>query len=231
MFNIEENKRLLGLAAAQALSEKFDSAIAESSESGECTQEHEIKMRCILSGEKIRRTHSTTYGEPHARLPWKRIIAIIAAAALLLTACAAAVFHEEIAGFIAEIREGGDSLTSAEQGDTNKIETVYYMSYVPEGYVLRDECAFDWLIIHTYENAEGDLISLRQFALGAFVAGFDTNDADKSALFLDDIEICSYTNEDGAHFVWNNFGYSFRLSLANCDTEELEAIFRGIKEK
>ena len=78
MIDLNESRRLFGMATAQALAEKFESALAGCIENDDSSEGHKEKMCRILAGERAQCIVPASYSR--GRLPLKKIIAIAAIA-------------------------------------------------------------------------------------------------------------------------------------------------------
>ena len=126
------NLELFKQAINEGLSNKFDKLAAGYTEEIVCSESHKLAMRTIV------------YGKAATKRVWSpkmsRIIAILIAVALILTSCSI-VFRNEIREVFKEVFV---KLTYDSNDESSEfIEEIYYLSYVPEGYVLEEEMQAD----------------------------------------------------------------------------------------
>ena len=227
MTDFIESRKIFARAVAQAVEEKIDSCLSLYPENADCSQRHEENMLRILIGTE----HERIMSSENRRLPWRKIIAIAVAAILLLTACTAIIFREEIAGFIVEFYDGGDRLSSSQEGPA-RIETNYYPTYIPEGYTELERCE-DWFSVTVcYSDGENSYITYIQSILSAFHPHVDNERSEKGYITVDGVEILYYRFESGAaSYIWVNNGYGFILNLPAemAGSEEFYKIFEKIE--
>ena len=222
--NIAAEKQMLSVALCEALSEKFDSEVKNSSHTAECSANHENKMRLIVAASAARKPK---------RLPIKRIIAIIAIVALLLTGCAIYVFREQIFGFNITIKDGGATLETETPSEHLTIENVYALTYIPKGYKLATEWKNDNRRVELYASHDPYYsISFSQSTNDIFLKKIDIEHSTKSTLEINGIDILCYDySDESATYIWSCDGYVFDLSISfrGDRNNEFVKIFNGIK--
>ena len=122
------NLELFKQAISEGLSEKLDSVVNSYTDEIVCSEKHRLAMRTIV------------YGKAETKRTWspkkRRIIAILVAAALLLTSCAV-IFRNEICEIVGEFF--AKYVYSGDETGMETIEEVYELTYLPEGYGLKEK--------------------------------------------------------------------------------------------
>lgn len=122
------NEELFKQAINEALTNKFQRMADACDEEIVCSRRHRKAMRAIVNGKTPRKPLST------------KMIAILVAAAILLLAGCAIIYRDEIRGFIIDIKELFVNVDFSEgENNSQKIEEIYELSYVPEGYDLKEQ--------------------------------------------------------------------------------------------
>lgn len=122
------NEALFKQAINEALTNKFQRMADACDEEIVCSRRHRKAMRAIVNGKTPRKPLST------------KMIAILVAAAILLLAGCAIIYRDEIRGFIIDIKELFVNVDFSEgENNSQKIEEIYELSYVPEGYDLKEQ--------------------------------------------------------------------------------------------
>ena len=171
-------------------------------------------------------------------IPLKKIIAIIVAAILLLTGCVSVIiYRKEFKNFFLEIYQ--DHVSILFKGDnelnvsTNKIETVYSLSYVPSDFSLTGRSENWNEVISLYENAENRMIKLTQCLIGSQNVGFGNDNLDGDPIkYINGLEIYHYQTGSDSSYSWSDERYSFVLyTNADLDEEEIAKIIEGTVER
>ncbi|MBQ8859596.1 MAG: DUF4367 domain-containing protein, partial [Clostridia bacterium] len=188
----EENKRLFKLAIAEGFSNRIDKRIAECTEEIVITAAHRRAMRRIINGTM----------EKRGLTPRKKaIIAILVAVALLLTSCAV-IYRKEIAQFIEEIYESFMTLETADAGDEEtQIEDVYELTYVPEGYSLKERYEYKTLTRTVFANGE-DAIAFEQQSQR--VNYLDSENVHTKIAEAGNLDIYYRQSLEYHNYLWNN---------------------------
>ena len=142
----KSNLELFKQAISDGLSKKFDSVVSSYTDEIVCSEQHNFAMRTMV------------YGKADAKRTWspkmKRIIAILVAAALLLTSCAV-IFRNEIREVVNEFF--AKYVYSGDKTDTDAIEEVYELTYLPEGYTFENEIitplCVQYILVDENDNA------------------------------------------------------------------------------
>ena len=186
----------------EALNEAWDNKIRREVES--CTEEiitserHKAAMQAILDG---------TYEKKSVwKLTRTKIAAILVAAALLLASCAV-IYRNEIRDFVEEIFADFTELTYSDKDIEGKtIETVYKLTYVPEGYVLEDHSKTPIKIRYEYKNANNDFIIFEQMVLDSTSFAYDIENGYTKLFNNNEFDIYYKSTKASSFYLWNN-GY------------------------
>ncbi len=225
MMTREEKTKLFKSAVLDGLADKYDEELKDCTENSDCSRSHYKKLSKILgvnvSGE-----------EKSTKLSKKAIIAIMVAAVLMLTACTAYVFKKEIAGWIEEIQGDGAWLSSVtDASNSNIIEDIYVLNYVPEGYNLTNEYSDSLCVKYVFESDENHII-FKQKPLNSNHINVDAENNDSIQIECNDVTIYFMKTETASIYIWSNDKYSFNITSASeLDAEELEKILNGISVK
>ena len=213
----ENDIELFKCALIEGLSNRIDRQVAECTEDVVTSASHNRAMNKIVKG-------SCSFGI-------KKIIALLVAAALLLTGCAV-VYRDEIRTFIEEVYESFMTLKYSEQGEENKIiEEVYELTYLPEGYELKDTITSNAILRSIFVNANETII-LEQLPLDTASAYVDIEKGYKKIVEITNWEIYYRTSPERNYYFWNVGNYYLRI-VCNFElpTEELQKIVGGAKIK
>jgi hypothetical protein len=216
----ESEKKLFAQAVAEGLVEKYDAQIATIDENVVCSKRHNRRMQRILEGK------SPTNG----RISKKTIGAILLAAALLLTGCTAYVFRNEIRDFFVTAYDSFIKVTFDNDGQDgeDRIEDVYYPSYVPEGYELITEDVSSLVVVYIYRNPEGDVLMFEQYLLDESNHFIDSEHGTAELRTIDDYNFYYKTIDQQYHYIWNDGKYAMILtSDAAISDEDLIKLFNG----
>ena len=213
----ENNIALFKLALTEGISNRIDRQIAECTEPVTPSPAHLAAMRKIIKSSS-------------KAITMRRLIAILVAAALLLTGCAI-VYRNEIRDFIEEICDSFVKVNFSDTDDTGKrIEDIYELTYIPEGYVLESSVEYSTRVKYIYANSDGKKIRFTQELLDtiSFYADIEIGYNKVVGISLYDV-YCKDTKEH-IGYMWNDGKYMFRLTMeAEISTEELKLIIEGIK--
>lgn len=217
----KSNLELFKQALNEGVSNRFDAMAAECTDTIECSEHHTRTMETIVYGKtEFKRTCSSKK---------RRLIALLVAAALLLTGCGIL--------FRNEIREVFDDLfvklAYRDDGAAgNKIEDVYQLGYVPEGYSLRYERIRDVRIQYRFENQDGERIWFEQQPISSAHFFVDIENGYCQIEEIESYEIY-YRYVDEKHvFVWSDSKHSMKLSSsAELSNDEVILILEGITIK
>lgn len=188
----------------------------------------EKRMRRILWKERGIRP-------PRKRIPLRMLVAVIVTAIIAVSAAAATVgaLREAILGFITNGQDMFANIRADVDMDAPEtLETLYEMTWVPEGYEVVEEVSLDtWHYIY-YENGE-DYIRFGQWTLG----GYNTN-YDNEGLEIVDARIGSYDGlwmkgGTSAVFVWKMDDYIFEVRTVDnqhIDEETVRKMVQSVKK-
>jgi len=208
-------------ALSEGVSNRFDKIAAGCTEEIVCSDKHHLIMQTIVYGK------TTTKRGLSPRL--KRIIAILVAAALLFTSCGI-IFRNELReafnNFFVTITYKDEPTYGTE------IENVYQLSYVPEGYSLKDEKIRPVRVFYEFKNEAGDYIWFEQKLLDGTDFYIDSEEGYSRIEEISDYEIYyRYTNKNHL-YVWNDEKHSMCIkSNIKLSIENMLSILNGITEK
>lgn len=213
-------------ALREGLSRRIDS-IASSYE-GEVlySKKHETAMRAIISGK-----HPKAHRLPNK---FRRIVAIVAILALLLASCAV-IYRDEIKALKEKIFAKYDWLTYSEEYsdyENTTIEEVYELTYLPEGYFLKDSYISTGTVSIYYEDANGNTICFDQDPIHNLHVIVDNEEGYQTTIQIDKYTIHHRQVKDKYMYMWNDGKYVFSLLLSFLPNEdELLLILDGVKIK
>lgn len=208
-------------ALSEGVSNRFDKIAAECTEEIVCSDKHHLIMQTIVYG----KTTTKRGLSPSV----KRIIAILVAAALLLTSCGI-IFRNELReafnNFFVTITYKDEPTYGTE------IENVYQLSYVPEGYSLKDEKIRPLRIQYEFANDTGDFIWFEQQPMDGTDFYIDSENGYAQLNDIKDFEIYyRYTGEKHV-YIWTDGIYSMKLaSNIHIYSDEIVLIFKGLTVK
>ena len=215
-------RELFRRALAEAFVRKYERELAECQETAQCSDEHLRRMNEIIS-------QSARAERRKDRRKW--VVALLVAAALLLTACTVYAYHEEIRDYIEKIFHSHITITYVEETDGEAAATLdvkYTLSYVPDGFVLREEQHWLSQSKYVWENTEGQWLTFEQCVLDSTNYVVDAVLGDTRIIMRDEFDV--YYRETKVHsYIWNNGVYSFKIT-SDCFLEksELECIIDGL---
>ena len=207
-------------AVSEGLSNRFDSVVNECTEEIVYSEKHKLAMRAII------------YGKTDAKRVWspkmRRIIAILIAAALLLTSCGI-IFRNEIREVFEEFfvklsYEGDDEYSES-------IDNVYYLSYVPEGYVLEKEHIAITYVQYKFCNQE-NFFYFEQRAITSSNYYIDIENGYSKITEIEELDVYyRYTGENHL-YVWSNGKYSMNIkSSIKLSNKEIVLLINGVTKK
>ena len=208
-------------AVSEGLSNRFDSVVNECTEEIVYSEKHKLAMRTII------------YGKTDTKRAWspkmKRVIAILIAAALLLTSCGI-IFRNEIREvfeeFFVKLSYEGDDESS------ESIDDVYFLSYVPEGYVLEKEKITPVRVQYDFSNKDGKFFFFEQRAITGSDFYIDIEQGYSKITEIEEYEVYYRYNNQNHIYVWINDNHSFSI-MSNQEmlNEEIVLIINGIRKK
>lgn len=220
----KEARELFGKALAEAFAEKFEEELAASEETAACSQEHYDKMQKIINSSR---------SAPKRKFSRKSLVAIIIAAALLLTGCAAYICRNEIRDFVEDVYEKFVRLTYCESDkqSTPKIDEVYELTYVPDGYELVENISADVYTSYRFRNQDGESLIFEQAILDKTNYGFDGEQGNTLLHEFGEFEVYCRVLDTSSHYIWNDGKYAlYLISTAPLNEAELEKIVLGVSK-
>ena len=216
-----ENRALFAEALTEALSRKYEAALS-SATAATPSEAYHAKVR-----QTILKARSDAFR--------KRLLTALLAAALLLLASCTAVYYArtELDFFSAEERENHLAILFTEEQKASAPKTIeehYTMTYIPEGFSVKDK-AFDEFDVKIFlENENGETIVLRQMAFGgSFSLTMDSEMHEWQVLQIDKFDFIYLFGSDTHLFYWCDGRYLLRLSSnVPIPLEEIEKIANGI---
>ena len=215
------NEELFKQAINEALTNKFQRMADACDEEIVCSRRHRKAMCAIISGKTPRKPLST------------KMIAILVAAAILLLAGCAIIYRDEIRGFITNIREIFIELRF-EEGDqeSREIEEIYELTYIPEGYSLKDQRINRMRVQYVFANADSKRIKFIQQSLDASTFSVDSEHSDTVIIVIEEYTIYSRKTGNMYYYLWNDGKYALKInSTEKLSNDELLSIINGLKIK
>ena len=214
----KSNSELFKQAINEGLSNKFDNIVQECTEEITYSDKHKLTMRTIIYG----KTNNKRTLSPKMR----RIIAILVAAALLLTSCGI-IFRNEIREFFREFYVRLNY--SDNDSEVKEIEAVYKLTYLPEGYYIKEERVTPVSVYYHFTNKNDNNIWFDQSVLNGTVFFVDIENGYTKIQNIQNYEVY-YRYTDKNHFyVWNDGKHAIRIkSSIKISTEEMILIINGI---
>lgn len=215
------NEELFKQAINEALTNKFQRMADACDEEIVCSRHHRKAMRAIISGKTPRKPLST------------KMIAILVAAAILLLAGCAIIYRDEIRDFITEVREFFVKVSFPEgDNDSQYIDEIYELTYIPEGYILADERINRMAVQYVFINTDGKSIRFMQQALDSSTFSIDSEHSDNTIIEIENYTIYSRIAGNMHYYLWNDGKYALKLiSAIELTDEELLSIINGLKIK
>ena len=216
----KSNSELFKQAISEGLSKRFDNVADSYTEEIECSEKHKLAMQAII------------YGKTEKKRVWtpkmRRIIAILVAAALLLTGCGI-IFRNEIR----EIFEEFFISVSYESEDKNSetLKDVYSLSYLPEGYTVKEIITTSVLVKYKSTNQNGNVILFEQRPLTSDFT-VDSESGYSRMEDIDEYEIYYRSTGKFHYYIWTDGKYSLKLkSDTKLSYEEIVLMLNGIRTK
>ena len=208
-------------ALTEGLSIRFQNEVDNFEGELVISERHERAMRTIFAGVQVR-----PFVWPSARA---KIAAAAVAATLLLASCAAA-YRDEIRDFIETIYEDYINVDFKNSDEAPQhIEEYYELTYIPEGYYIKDTIQSDLSNRYILENNQGDKIVFVQIVLNR-TSNLDSEQGEQYMLYIDGKEIYCRAYDTGCSYIWNDGRYSLSIdSISRIDEDTLEKIIEGIK--
>ena len=218
------NEELFKQAINEALTNKFQRMADACDEEIVCSRRHRKAMRTIINGKTPRKPMTPMN---------RRVVAILVAAVLLLLAGCAIIYRDQIREFVTDIREFFVKVSFSEgDNESRNIEEIYELTYLPEGYTLKEERINRVGIERIFTNDEGKKIKFIQQALDNTSFSVDSEHSDTVVIEIEDYTVYSRKTNGTYYYLWNNGDYALKLiSVDQLSDEILELIIMGIKTK
>ena len=215
------NEALFKQAINEALTNKFQRMADACDEEIVCSRRHRKAMRAIISGKTPRKPLST------------KMIAILVAAAILLLAGCAIIYRNEIRDFITDVREFFVKVSFSEgENDSQNIDEIYELTYIPEGYSLEDQTINRMEVTYVFINSNDQSIKLTQRSLDASSFNIDSEHSDNTIIVIENYTIYTRKTGDMYCYLWNDGEYALKInSTEELSKDELFSIIDGLKIK
>lgn len=208
-------------ALTEGLARRAERELAScSGEAVICSAAHLRKMDKIINNKRI--------FNPSLSLGKAKVAAVLVASTLLLASCAT-VYKDEIREFIKTVYEDHFSISyPSGDDDLSTIEVVYEMTYLPEGYTLREEVLNEAYSYYFYENEEGDMITFMQMPLNTSF-GFGDDFGEGETLYIGKQKVFYRKNDLSNTYLWNDGKYAMMIETDfPIEKSELEKIIDGV---
>lgn len=217
----QTNEALFKQAINEALTNKFQRMADACDEEIVCSRRHRKAMRAIVSGKTPRKPLST------------KMIAILVAAAILLLVGCAIIYRDEIRNFVTDIREFFVDLRFEEgEQESREIEEIYELTYIPEGYSLKDQNINLMGVQYIFTNSDSKRIKFIQRSLDASSFSIDSEHSDNTVLDIGNHTIYTRKTGDMYCYLWNDGKYALKLNSTDKLSEnDLLLIIDGLKIK
>lgn len=218
----KNNLDLFKQALSEGLSNKFDSVANTCAYEIACSEKHELAMKTIM------------YGKTSTKKAWsprmKKIIAILIAAALLLTSCGI-IFRHEIRDIIEDVSDFFIKLTySGNENEGMFIEEVYELSYVPEGYFLKDTHISHLIVRYVFCNDNNEIL-FEQGVLDGTTIYIDNEEGYKHIFNVANFEVYYKSTNQKHNYYWNDGKYLMNItSSSELTNDEITSIILGISK-
>ena len=158
----------------------------------------------------------------------KPLLAVIIAIVLLFaTAC---TFKKTIVNFFEEIYETFTNLKTNEDYDKT-ITTVYTLSYLPDGYELKNETINKTFVSTLWSDGENKIL-LYQKPLNNGCFTIDTENNDHGYIYTEDLSVFYVRNNNTYLFTWENDYFAFQLKCNDSiSLDEAKKIIENISKK
>ena len=219
---MSENKNareLFGDALAEAMLNKYDAEIVATSESADCTEEHQKRMTALVESRRIRKKSFS-----------KRIISgILAASILLFSGITVYAYGGSIGGFFERVYNGFVEITygDSEINTLDRIYESYELSYVPAGY--EQIFGLDNAMVNKKEwrNETGEHVIFTQTVLDSV---FTFEDGERESFEYRGREIFFCRCDSCYVYIWNDGKYFMSIdSSVDLGTNELFTMIDGIR--
>ena len=215
----KSNLELFQQAISDGLSKKFDSVVNSYPDEIACSEKHNIAMRTII------------YGKVETKRTWspkmKRVVAILIAAALLLTSCGI-IFRNEIREIFEEFFA---TITFSEsESNSDTIEEVYKLTYLPEGYILEKENIYDLCVTYKFVDKNNNVIIFEQRVFERTSFTIDSESGYSEIKEIEEYDVYYRLTDKYHNYIWNDGKYTMSIkSKTELSTEQIIQIIDGIK--
>ena len=224
---MDNNTVLLKQIISEGFNKRIDDVLNERMESIECSKKHSEVMRAIVEG---RVTGNVVW-----TVKMRRVVAILVAALLLLTGCAVA-YHSEIFGFFRDEDDIAVHLTPNNKDGKDEplknIEQIYELSYLPEGYTLRESLNLIITIRNVYVDENGNEMIFMQMIAGTGDGSVSNENTVINYHIIGNHEVVEVIASPSCIYIWHDGVYKMNLVFPEqLSVEQLEMIINGIVAK
>ena len=215
------NQELFKQALVEGVSRRIDREIAACDEEVNYSRRHIKNMERIVKGKTPKKPIN------------KKMVAILVAAAVLLLAGCAIIYRDQIREFVTDIREFFVKI-KFEDGEnfSQNIEDIYELTYVPEGYALKDQFVNRMVVEYIFENEEYQSMRFIQQSIDASNFYVDIEHSDNVIFEIGEYTVYFRQTNGTYYYLWNDGKYALTLnSKEELSHKTLEAIINGIKIK
>ena len=215
------NQELFKQALVDGVNRRLDREIAACDEKITYSRRHIKNMARIVNGKTPRKPLSA------------KIIAILVAAAILILAGCAIIYRNEIREFISKVYDSFVELRFEEgEQESQNIEEIYELTYVPEGYSLAKEEVNRIFIQYLFSNEDDDYIKFIQQSLDYSSFSVDIEHSDNIVIEIGNYTVYSRQTNGTYYYLWNDGKYALHIySVQQLSDNELILIVNGINEK
>lgn len=219
---VKTDLELFKQAISEGLSRRIERELAMCEGEIICSDRHLQTMRRIINKEYI--------FSPYQDLGKTKVAAALVAATLLLASCAAG-YKEEIRDFIKTVYEDHFSIGFPNNDDDHDtIVTVYILTYVPEGYTLREKVLDEAYSYYFYENENGVMLTFIQMPLNTSF-GFGDDLGECEIIYVGEHQVFCRKNDLSTSYIWNDGKYAMMIeSDFPIDGPELARIIDGVEK-
>lgn len=162
----------------------------------------------------------------------RNLIAAAVIIILLFALCmSVGAIRNSIFKFFREHFETHDDIVF-EMPEKTEIEADYVITALPEGFALKNEEITNLFIRRSYEDAEGNYITLNQILSMSNGLSVDNERSKHTVMEIDGRGVYILALEDMVSFVWDQDGFVFQLAVSweNVTVDDAVLIFRSIQQ-
>jgi hypothetical protein len=179
--------------------------------------------------EGIERIHES-YLRMQARISKRKLIALLVAAVIIVTSITACVYREEIKNFFVGLFDDHAHFEIGET-DSKLIETYYFPTYIPEGYVADERSDTDDRMVNIFYTKGIYFIAYHQSAKSNYRGNLDTEGAEYDIITVGGQQIHRTYKNNTYSMIWETERYVFGLTCHDSiGWEEIEQIILSIEE-